>query len=183
MEKWNLKKVLWGILFFFIPIVGLIYFFVKKKENLSIAKFALYCAIAGFALNMIKYCSSDSGEYEDNETSYYSSSEGNSEGDTQLKNVLKQIAGTYEIYENRGVQGLHTWCILKIDSDGTGVKVENNGVRTYINSTHLNSDGTISFSFSDGSGERYGYSSFSGGLELLNPRMNNGLVIDGIKKR
>lgn len=182
-KKWDFKKILWGVLFFFIPIVGVIYFFIKKKDNLSMAKFALYCAIAGFAVNMINYCGSDSDEYEDSETSYYSNSKNSSEEDTQLKNVLRQIAGTYEIYENRGVQGLHTWCVLKIDSDGTGVKVEDNGTRTNITGAYLNSDNTISFSLSDGSGEKYGINSFSGSLEILNPRTYNGLIIDGIRKR
>ena len=115
----------------------------------------------------------------DSNTSYYS----NSETDSQLKNVLRNIAGTYEIYENRGVQGFHTWCVLKIDADGTGVKVEDDGTRTYINSTHLNSDNTITFSMSDGIGERYGYNSISGSLELLNARSYNGYIIDGIRKR
>ena len=61
-NKLNIKKILLGVLSFFIPLLGVIVFFVKKKEDLSIAKFALYCAIAGFALNMVNYCSSDSDE-------------------------------------------------------------------------------------------------------------------------
>lgn len=103
--------------------------------------------------------------------------------DTQHQKILRSIAGTYEIYEHRGVQGLHTWCILKINSDGTGVKIEEGNVRTNIIGTHINDDNTISFSLSDGSGEIYRYSSFSGTLDLINPRMYNGMVIDGIRKR
>lgn len=184
-EKWNFKKIIWGIVSFFIPFIGIIFFFVKKKDNLSMAKFVLYSAIAGLALNIINYCSSDSdSSYNEGYESSYNSNNENLNENTELKNVLEKIAGTYEIYENRGVQGLHTWCILKINSDGTGVKIEEDGTRTNILSSHLNSDNTISFSLSDGTGERYKYSVlFSGSLDLINPRMYNGLVIDGIRKR
>lgn len=73
-NKWNYKKIIWGVVSFFIPLIGLIFFFVKKKEDLSLAKFVLYCAIAGFALNMINYCNSSS---DDSDTEYYESSSTN----------------------------------------------------------------------------------------------------------
>ena len=183
LGKWDIKKILLSALSFIIPIIGVIYFFIKKKDNPSMAKLVLYCAIAGFTLNMINYCSNASNEYESSETYYSSNNEYASNGNSKLNKVLREIAGTYEIYENRGVQGFHTWCVLRIDSDGTGVKVEDDGTRTYINSTHLNSDNTITFSMSDGIGECYGYNSISGSLELLNPRSYNGYIIDGIRKR
>lgn len=141
--------------------------------------------VDGFTVtrNIAYWSEEDLIEDEHKEPSYDSSNDNPKEEYNQLKNVLRNIAGTYEIYENRGIQGLHTWCILKISSDGTGVKIEEDGTRTNILSTHLNSDNTISLSLSDGSGERYRYDSFSGSLDFINPRMYNGIVIDGIRKR
>ena len=65
--------MLLGIISFFIPIVGLIYFFVRMKANLSKAKFALGCAIIGFALNLIYYYNNESDNYEEEyyEEEYY----------------------------------------------------------------------------------------------------------------
>lgn len=120
-NKWNLKKILWGVLFFFIPIVGVIYFFVKKKENLSMAKFSLYCAIAGFALNMINYCSSDSDEYEEE---YYESSYSESSSTSQ-NDVWKQYIGKWEHIIVLEPDGRHTMSgyggsiHLTINSNGT----------------------------------------------------------------
>ena len=42
-----------AIVSFLIPIVGLILFFVKKKEMPNAAKTYLYCCIAGFVLGLI----------------------------------------------------------------------------------------------------------------------------------
>lgn len=120
MEKINIKKVLWGVVCFFIPIVGLIYFFVKRKENLSMAKFALYCAIAGFALNIINYCSSDSDDYEEYYESSYSESSSTSQND-----VWKQYIGKWEhiiVLEPDGrstMSGYGGSIYLTINSNGT----------------------------------------------------------------
>ena len=42
-----------AIVSFLIPIVGLIMFFVKKKESPNAAQTYLYCCIAGFVLGLI----------------------------------------------------------------------------------------------------------------------------------
>lgn len=119
-NKWNLKKILWGVLFFLIPIVGVIYFFVKKKENLSMAKFALYCAIVGFALNMINYCSNNSDYSEEEYESSYNESSSTSQND-----AWKQCIGKWQhiiVLEPDGrstMSGYGGSIYLTINSNGT----------------------------------------------------------------
>ncbi len=47
------EAVLWGLLSFCIPIVGLIVFLVKKNDDPETAKIALIAGIVGFAINVI----------------------------------------------------------------------------------------------------------------------------------
>lgn len=46
-------KIALAIVSFLIPIVGLILYFVKKKEAPNAAQTYLYCCLAGFALNFL----------------------------------------------------------------------------------------------------------------------------------
>lgn len=166
-NKLNIKKILLGVLSFFIPLLGVIVFFVKKKEDLSIAKFALYCAIAGFALNMVNYCSSDSDE-EYYESSYEESS--SSDSGSSQNDLWKQYIGKWEhiiVLEPDGrstVSGYGGSIYLKINSNGTANlkvtsaqfgqeklmidtdgEIEMNGNTLYISGT------SVSFTLSGGS--------------------------------
>lgn len=91
--KWNIKKILWGIVSFFIPLVGLIFFFVKKKDNLPMAKFALCCAAVGFIFNTITYLGGESDDYEDE---YYESSYENNSSTSSSKELWEDCIGKWE---------------------------------------------------------------------------------------
>ena len=100
-SEWNLKKILLGVLSLLLPIIGVIYFSVKRKKNKAMAKFMLFCAIAGLVLNaVITYCSSDSYSYDDYyESDEYYESEGNSSYESSSNNLWKDYIGkwTYNI--------------------------------------------------------------------------------------
>lgn len=47
--------------------------------------------------------------------------------DRELQSVLNKIAGTYELTENLGIYGFRTVYTVKINRDGTGMFVSDNG--------------------------------------------------------
>ena len=62
----------------------------------------------------------------------YSNSSANTSGhadsaDRELQSVLNKIAGTYELTENLGIYGFRTVYTVKINRDGTGMFVSDNG--------------------------------------------------------
>lgn len=165
-NKLNIKKILLGVISLFIPLLGVIVFFVKKKEDLSIAKFALYCAIAGFAFNMINYCSSDSDE------DYYESSyeESSSNSNSSQDDLWKQYIGKWEhiiVLEPDGrstVSGYGGSIYLKINANGTAdlkvtsaqfgqekLMINTNGKIKMSGNTLYISGTSVSFTLSGGS--------------------------------
>ena len=65
--------------------------------------------------------------------------------DMELQRVLKRIAGTYEMYEPRGMEGIHIIYTVKINTDGTGVVAYNTGEREYFTGAYLQDNKTIVF--------------------------------------
>ena len=67
---------------------------------------------------------------EDSNTSYQSNTYANApqdSADRELQSVLNKIAGTYELTENLGIYGIRTVYTVKINRDGTGMFVSDNG--------------------------------------------------------
>lgn len=80
--------------------------------------------------------------YED----FYSEQSSQTEGvDRELQRVLNKIAGTYEMCEPRGIEGIHVVYTVKINSDGTGVIVYDTGDREYFTGAYLKDNSTIVF--------------------------------------
>ena len=139
----------------------------EKKKDISLAKFTLYCAIAGFAFNMINYCSSDSDE-DYYEASYEESS--SSDSNNSQNDLWKQYIGKWEhiiVLEPDGrstISGYGGTIYLKINANGTADlkvtsaqfgqeklmidtdgKIEMSGNTLYISGT------SVSFTLSGGS--------------------------------
>ena len=121
----------------------------------------------------------ESSYYESNNESYETPT--SDMQDEKLAKVLKRIAGDYELCENLGVQGFNVWSTMRINSDGTGWRVDNYGDKIIFNEAYLNDDNTISFACSDGSGERYKI--LYDAVDYTDPRIDvSGIVIDVIRK-
>ena len=81
-------------------------------------------------------------QYED---SYSEQSASTDVIDRKLQSVLNRIEGTYEMYENRGIEGFVTIYVTKINSDGTGYVKYNTGDVKYFDGAYLKDSETIVF--------------------------------------
>ena len=76
------------------------------------------------------------GDTDNNNVNTYANTYSNSSANTsmytdsadrELQSVLNKIAGTYELTENLGIYGFRTVYTVKINRDGTGMFVSDNG--------------------------------------------------------
>ena len=66
--------------------------------------------------------------------------------DSKLKSVLRDIAGTYELVENKGIYGFTTVYVVSINQDGTGRMVNSDGSVETFSSARLSGSNKIVFS-------------------------------------
>lgn len=66
--------------------------------------------------------------------------------DSKLKSVLRDIAGTYELVENKGIYGFTTVYVVSINRDGTGRMVNSDGSVETFSSASLSGSNKIVFS-------------------------------------
>lgn len=79
------------------------------------------------------------------EDSYSRHSVSTRDADRKLQLVLNRIAGTYEMYENRGVEGFVTIYVTKINPDGTGYTKYDTDDVEYYDGAYLRDSETIVF--------------------------------------
>ena len=132
-----------------IPILGLIFYFVKRKKDKALAKSILISFFIGLTYNIFVYYYNNSDEfdfsyYEPNNEYYETST--NNVGDKELTRVLNRIAGTYELVENAGIYGLITVYTVVINKDGTGRTVFKDGSIENFYGAYLDGSNRIVFS-------------------------------------
>lgn len=118
----------------------------KSKVGLFVTfAFVISLIIVGAIYHDDFFYNNHSDEYE-YESSYNSSQEYLIEENTELKKILKRIAGTYELVENNGIYGFTTVYTVVIRENGTGMTVFNDGSTENFYEAHLDGSDRIVFS-------------------------------------